>query len=100
MWSGIVIHVEQTTYQWMVVKMQNNNISQYGIAIHLPVHSVIQNINVQLTSARKTTPHSYTARTECTCWCWKDVAFIVSSVYLSPNAHVSIYWPLKESTLI
>jgi hypothetical protein len=53
--------------------------------IHLPVHSAIENIKVQLASERKTTPHSYTARTECTCW--KDVVFIVSSVYLSENSN-------------
>jgi len=75
----------------VVVKMRNNDISQYGIAIHLSVHSATENIKVQLASKRKATSHSYTARTECTCW--KDVVFIVSSVYLSPNAHASIYWP-------
>ena len=91
MWSGVVIHVERTTCQWMVVKMRNNDISQYGIVIHLSVHSAIKNIKVQPASWRKATPHSYTVRTKCTCW--KDVVFIVSRVYLSPNAHASIYWP-------
>jgi hypothetical protein len=44
----------------MVVKMRNNDISQYGIAIHLSVHNAIENIKVQLASERKATPHSYT----------------------------------------
>ena len=60
MWSGVAIHVERTTCQWMVVKMRNNDISQYGIAIHLSVHNAIENIKVQLASERKATPHSYT----------------------------------------
>jgi hypothetical protein len=40
----------------------------FSIAIHLSVHSAIENIKIQLASERKATPHSYTARTECTCW--------------------------------
>jgi hypothetical protein len=52
-------------------QMRSNDISQYGIAIHLSVHSAIENIKVQLASERKAIPHSYIARTECTCW--KDV---------------------------
>jgi hypothetical protein len=74
-----LVHSMKRSVRELFRKRGNNDISQYGIAIHLSVHNAIENIKVQLASERKATPHSYTARKECTCW--KDVVFIVSSVF-------------------
>jgi transposase len=80
--------------RWQAIGMSNTGMSSRNIAVQFNVNHTVIGRLIQCyhqTGTVNDRPRSgRPARTECTCW--EDVVFVVSSVYLSPNADASIYW--------